>query len=110
MTLLELSFASGEDSLSVRRFSVHESISGLFTVSVWARSPAQDLELDAIVGKPASLRVQSGMLLALQGGVRTWSGVCSFFEQVQAEPTGLATYYLRIVPTPWLLTQRRDHR
>ena len=37
MALLELSFASGETSLSVRRFSVHEAISSLFTVSVWAR-------------------------------------------------------------------------
>jgi type VI secretion system secreted protein VgrG len=31
-------------------------------------------------------------------------------EQVQAEPTGLSTYYLRIVPTLWLSTQRRNHR
>jgi type VI secretion system secreted protein VgrG len=31
-------------------------------------------------------------------------------EQVQAEPTGLSTYYLRIVPPLWLLTQRRNYR
>ena len=39
-----------------------------------------------------------------------WTGVCSHIEQVQAETTGLSTYHLRIVPTLWLLTQRRNHR
>ena len=37
MSILELSFSSGEDSLSVRRFSVQEAVSSLFTISVWAR-------------------------------------------------------------------------
>lgn len=45
MSSLELSVASGE-ALKVHRISVHESISGLFTVSILARSesPAVDLE------------------------------------------------------------------
>jgi type VI secretion system secreted protein VgrG len=110
MALLELSFASGEDSLSVRRFSVHEVVSSLFTVSVWARSPQADLDLEALVGKPASFRIQSGLAFALLGGTRHWTGVCSYIEQIQPEPTGLSTYYLRIVPTMWLLTQRRNYR
>ena len=29
---------------------------------------------------------------------------------MQAEPTGLSSYYLRIVPTLWLCTQRRNYR
>jgi type VI secretion system secreted protein VgrG len=38
MPVMELSFAGGETSLSVRRFSVQESLSTLFAVSVWASS------------------------------------------------------------------------
>jgi type VI secretion system secreted protein VgrG len=108
MPLLELSFASGEDSLSVRRFSVHEGISSLFQASIWAVSSNQSLDLEALVGKTAGLRAQSSSRLL--GGARSWTGVCSHIEQVQAEPTGLSTYRLRIVPTLWLLTQRRSYR
>ncbi len=110
MAVLELSFEAGETSLSVRRFSVQEAISTLFTVSVWARSRNDSLDLDSIVGKAASLRVVAGYKWALMGAARYWTGVCSYMEQVQAEPTGLSTYYLRIVPRAWLMTQRRGHR
>ncbi|UQA61372.1 type VI secretion system Vgr family protein [Polyangium aurulentum] len=110
MSILELSFASGESSLSVRRFSVHEAISSFFTVSVWARAKNESLDLPSIVGKEAGLRVVAGYKWALLGAARYWTGVCSYMEQVQAEPTGLSTYYLRIVPKLWLLTQRRGNR
>jgi type VI secretion system secreted protein VgrG len=115
MPLLELSFASGEESLSVRRFSVHEGMSNLFGVSMWARSPNDDIDLESIVGKPASFRLGSGVV-HLDRGDRRWSGVCSSMELIQVETTsaavglGLATYFLRIVPRLWLLGQRRNHR
>ncbi len=115
MSVLELSFEGGETSLSVRRFSVHEAVSSLFTVSVWARAENPSVDLEAIVGKQASLRVVSGQVFALHGGSRFWTGVVSSIEQVQAVQSGvsakeLSTYYLRIVPTLWLLTQRRGYR
>ncbi|MDC0740684.1 type VI secretion system Vgr family protein [Polyangium mundeleinium] len=110
MAVLELSLEGGDGSLSVRRFSVQEGISSLFTVSVWARSRNDSLDLDAIVGKSATLRIVAGYKWALMGGARYWTGICSYMEQVQAEPTGLSTYYLRIVPRAWLMTQRRGHR
>src|SRR5580704_16001284 len=53
MSILELSFASGEGSLSVRTFAVRESISGLFSVSIVARSPNDDIDLESLVGHPA---------------------------------------------------------
>jgi type VI secretion system secreted protein VgrG len=109
MALLELSFAFGEDSLSVRRFSIQEGLSTLFTVAIWARSPNAYLDLEALVGQPVSFHVVSGIKFAVQQS-RRWSGVVSFIEQVQAEPTGLSTYHLRIVPSFWLLTHRRNHR
>ncbi|MDI3290303.1 type VI secretion system tip protein TssI/VgrG [Polyangium sp. 15x6] len=110
MAVLELSLEGGDGSLSVRRFSVQEGISSLFTVSVWARSKNDSLDLDAIVGKGATLRIVAGYKWALMGGARYWTGICSYMEQVQAEPTGLSTYYLRFVPRAWLMTQRRGHR
>jgi type VI secretion system secreted protein VgrG len=109
MSVLELSFAGGESSLSVRRFSLHELVSAPFVLSVWARSEHAALDLEGIVGKDAGLRVQTGLAHA-QVNARAWTGVVSHVEQVQAEPTGLSTYYLRIVPRFWLLNQRRGNR
>ncbi len=115
MAILELSFASGEDSLSVRRFSVQEAVSSLFTVSVSARSESATVDLESLVGQPASLRIQSGVKFMRQGGARYWTGICSFIEQVHGmEPNAgqrsLSTYQMRIVPSLWLLGQRRNNR
>lgn len=110
MSILELSFQSGESSLSVRRFSVHEELSSLFSISIWARSPNEDIDLAAIVGKPAGFRVVSGLKFASLGGGRVWTGICNHMELVQSEPTGLSTYYLRIVPKLWFLSQRTNNR
>jgi type VI secretion system secreted protein VgrG len=109
MSQLTLSFESNEGSLSVRRFAVHEAMSSLFSVSVWARSPDDDLDTEAFVGRQGSFALASGMLFALLDAQR-WTGVVSHMEQLQAESTGLSTYYLRVVPRLWLLTQRRNHR
>ncbi len=112
MPVLDLTFASGESSLSVRRFSVHEALSSLFTVSVWARTDDASLDLASLVGYPASFRIASGYVNAELGGGRLWNGMVSFIEQVQAEASdnGLSTYYLRLVPSLWMLTQRRNYR
>jgi type VI secretion system secreted protein VgrG len=109
MAQLELSFESGEDSLSVRRFAVEESMSGLFSVSVWARSPNDDLDLESIVGKKASLHLSSGVRFT-KGGARTFGGICNHLQLVHAESTGLSMYHLVIVPKLWLLGQRTNHR
>jgi type VI secretion system secreted protein VgrG len=109
MSILELAFENGEASIEVRRFSVHETVSAPFAVSVWARSPHAAIDLEALVGHGAGLRVTSGMAHATHT-TRAWTGVCSHIEQVQAETTGLSTYYLRIVPRLWLLRQRRGYR
>jgi type VI secretion system secreted protein VgrG len=102
--MLHLSFESGEESLSVRKFSVEEGVSALFSLDIEAVSPRDDMGFEAIVGQGAALRVGSGE------ESRLFRGVCSRIEQVRAEPTGLSTYAIRIVPALWLLTQRRNHR
>jgi type VI secretion system secreted protein VgrG len=107
MPTLELEVASG-DELSVRRFVVRERISAPFEVElvVVSRNPAVPLE--AIVGHPATFRIESG-LAGAQHKERRFHGVCRRGEQERAAPTGLSTYRLEIVASVWLLTQRRDH-
>ena len=108
MVNAELAFSSGETSLSVRSFRIDDAVSRPFTVSVLARSPNQ-IDLESLVGQAAAFHLDGGV----GGGrrdARRWSGVCQHIEQVQAEPTGLSTYEVRIKPTLWLLTQRRGYR
>ncbi len=110
MPILELSFESGEDSLSVRRFTVHEAVSSQFDVSIVARSPNEDIDLETIVGKAAGFLLVDQTLAA-----RAWTGIVAEMEQIRVEaPTGagigLSTYFLRIVPVMWLLGQRRNNR
>ena len=59
MTALLLTVASG-DELSVRNFSAEEAASTLFSVSIWARSPSAEIDLEAIVGKEATFHVTHG--------------------------------------------------
>lgn len=114
MPQLELTFQCGESSLSVRRFSIHEAVSTPFTVSVWARSQNPAIDLGAIAGQPAAARLTAGFLNVLGGSTHTWSGLCSYIEQVRGERRPAANeqsfYYLRIAPTLWLTTHRRGNR
>src|SRR3954469_13722982 len=109
MPILELSFASKEDSLSVRHFVVHEEISALFEVNILARSPLDEIDLEGIVGHGAGFALESGVV-HLTATTRAWTGICSHMELVQAEPTGLSTYSITIVPTLWRTTLRRNNR
>ena len=106
MALLELAFENNEDSLSVRHFTVREPISGSFDVGVLARSRLPGLDLEGFVGRPAAFLMMGGPL----SGPRAWSGVASHIQMVQAEPTGLSTYFVRIVPQMWLLRLRKRNR
>ncbi len=99
----------------VRRVTLHESLSSPFTVDLIVVSTEHNVDLDSIVGQEATLKVQSGYS-AVMDGSRTWAGVVSTAEQVQAMEKGkqgtnpVSTYFLRIVPRLWLLTQRTNHR
>jgi len=109
MSKLELSFTSKEDSLSVRHFAIHEEISGLFEVTILARSPLDEIDLEGIVNEGAGFALVSGVA-HLTATTRAWTGICSHMELVQAEPTGLSTYSLTIVPALWRTTLRRNNR
>jgi type VI secretion system secreted protein VgrG len=104
---LELSFASGESSLTIRSFSVEQRMSGLFEVAVVAVSPDDDVDLDALLGSGATLRLGSA---DLGGTFRAWTGIVSHAEQVEVDAAYVATYYVRIVPTLWRTGRRRNNR
>jgi len=91
------------DSLDVRRFSVAERISSLFTVTLEAVSENAGIDLDAVLGRPASFTI-------VGAHTRTWSGICTSFEQIKAEEMGVSTYRIVIAPHLWLATQRRNYR
>jgi len=102
MSLIHLTLACGE-RLHVHRFSVRESLSSPFTVTVLARSPDPCIDFSAVVGQPAALRVA--------GAERGWSGLCRHIRLVQAvdlgpAEVGLSTYEIAVVPRLWLLSQR----
>jgi type VI secretion system secreted protein VgrG len=109
MSVLELSFASKEDSLSVRHFAVREEMSRLFDVAVLARSPHDEIDLETIVGQPAGFALASDSTY-LRNTTRVWTGICSHMELLQVEPTGLSTYFVKIVPSLWRTTLRRNNR
>ena len=100
---LELDVASS-DRLDVRNFAVQERLSSLFQVNLVALSDNPSIDFDAVVGQPARFTLHAGT------HDRFWTGLCNHFEQVRVEPSGLSTYQLSIVPTLWLLTQRKNHR
>ncbi len=109
MPVLELSFASKEDSLSVRHFAVREEISNLFEVDILARSPLDEIDLEAIVDHGAGFGMNSGVVW-LTATNRVWTGICAHMELVQTEAIGLSTYFIKIVPDLWRTTLRRNYR
>jgi type VI secretion system secreted protein VgrG len=104
---LVVSVASG-DTFDIREFSVHEQMSSLFNVSLIALCDNASIDFEAVVGQPARFQMRSGHRAG--SPPRVWSGICNELQQLQTEESGLSTYRLNIVPTLWLLTQRRNHR
>ncbi|EYF04379.1 type VI secretion system Vgr family protein [Chondromyces apiculatus] len=114
MPQLDLKVASGK-TLHVRRFTVEEAVSSLFTVAVWARCDEPDLDLEGIIGQDASLSIVHGVVHIAGLGARTWTGICNHVEQAHGVAPlpgqkAESSYFLRIAPRAWVLTQRRNHR
>ncbi|MFT3764918.1 MAG: type VI secretion system tip protein TssI/VgrG [Minicystis sp.] len=103
---MEVSVAS-KDELDVREFSVHQSMSSLFEVTITAVSKNPDIDFEAVVGQDASFTLHGR---GAEGKQRTWHGVVNELHQIAVEETGLSTYHLRIVPRLWLASQRKNHR
>lgn len=80
-----------------------------FEITLLAVSPHGDIDFESVIGQEATLQIEAGPSQAL-GRFRAWQGLCSHFELLQAEATGLSTYSIRIVPRLWLLSQRQNRR
>jgi len=106
MPTFVLSFDSKEKTLDVRKFTAQEAMSTPFEVQVFARSPNEAIDLETLLGKPAGLLVQQEPM----EGPRAWTGVVSHAEQLEAEPTGLSTYFFVLSPLLWTLKKRQQNR
>ncbi len=104
---MAVTIASG-DALDIRELTVYEAMSALFSVTLTAHSENPDIDFEAAVGKAASFTLHGRVEGAQR--TRTWTGLCNELHQVRVEEGGASTYRLRIVPTLWLATQRRNHR
>ena len=96
---LEISFESVDDVFHVRRFSIKESLSKLWSVSVIASSDNENVALTDIVGKGAGFRVSN---TSEDGDPRIWTGLVEHCEQLHANTTSgstaQSTYYFHLVP------------
>src|SRR5512139_983117 len=114
MPFIELSCAVGSP-FDVRRFTVRESMSQTFVIELIAVSPDASIDLDTIVNNTASLKLDTGLGLVAKSA-RYWAGYVQHAEQSRGMlpwrdgTSVLSTYYLRIVPRLWLLTQRTNYR
>lgn len=102
----EVTIASG-DALDVREFSISESISTLFSVTLTVTSKNPDIDFEASIGQGAAFTLRYRSLV---GQPRTWRGVLSELHQAGVDDEGLTTYHLRIEPRLWLASQRRNSR
>lgn len=100
---------ASQDALDVRAFTVREGLSKLFEVHLLVRCENPDVDLEEVLGRPASFRIDPGTPAT---PAPTWSGLCPHMAQTGVEDLadGVSTYELTIVPLLWLLTERRNHR
>jgi type VI secretion system secreted protein VgrG len=94
---------ANHESFDVRSFNVDQEINANFSVTLLVHAENPDVDFDAILGKEASFTLNGK-------SPRTWNGILSHAQQDHTEDRGLSTYRLTIVPTLWLLAQRRNHR
>lgn len=103
---LELSVAS-EASFEVRHFVVDEALHELFDIRLEVVSPHADIDLDAVLGQPASFAVQRTPELRR----RQWTGLVVQCDHIGIDPENdLSTYALTVRPRLWLLSQQRRYR
>ena len=92
-------------ALEPRQASIRDRISHPFDIAVWAVSRTHDLDLDAVIGNPASLRYRAG-----EGHDTVFHGVCLNAEHLRSEADGLSTYAVNLGPRLALLEHRRNYR
>jgi type VI secretion system secreted protein VgrG len=107
--ITELDAAGAEARFDVRSFGVVDAISTVFHVAIKAMHSNPSLDFDAIVGRPARFSI---FVPGQTEPMRVWSGIITEMELARAvgDPGGLSSYELSLMPSLWLLTQRRNYR
>jgi type VI secretion system secreted protein VgrG len=109
---------AGKPVLFVRHFSIHEELHGLFEVELIAVSKRHDLDLGKIVGRAAAFQIRAGESWS-PATTRLYNGLCVQAEQLESSRPArssagdgftMSTYLVRIAPSLWRLTERRNHR
>lgn len=101
----------GSDRFEVRELNVHDGLSSLFRIDLTVRCENPAVELEDLIGQPATFRVKlDAGLYPGNHAERVWTGVVSEMQQIASEDTGLSTYHVVVVPKLWLLTQRTNCR
>ncbi len=106
MSESQIAFVVGEgtpDQFSVRRYAGSEGLCQLYRFEIELASTEETVEFDTIVGKPATLTVNTDY------GERWFHGVIARFEMT-GETTDLTYYRAELVPAVWLLTHRYNSR
>ncbi len=99
-----------DDALDVRRFTVNDGLSTLFTVDVEVLCHNPALDFEELIGKPATFKILLDPLVYDGAGSRSWSGVVSEAHLLRSESTGLSTYRVTLAPKLWLTTLRTNCR
>jgi type VI secretion system secreted protein VgrG len=94
---------ANQESFDVRSFNVDQQMNESFSVNLLVHAENPEVDFDAILGRPASFTLEGK-------APRSWHGIVSQAQQDHTDERGLSTYRLTIVPTLWLLGQRRNHR
>src|SRR5437763_1957227 len=101
---IAIATALGPDVLAVRSFTLQEQMSRLFQIEVELTSHDGKIDLDAVVGHPATLRLDSG-----KDDERFFNGIVSRLVQLSTETKfAPAAYRATIVPWLWFLTRTSD--
>jgi type VI secretion system secreted protein VgrG len=94
----------GKDKLGLVSFTGQETVSRLFQFETELVSPDHNLNFDALIGQPVTLRLNTG-----RGGKRCFHGHVSRFVQL-ASGHRFGRYQATIVPWLWFLTRAADCR
>jgi type VI secretion system secreted protein VgrG len=102
--MIQLALPTVSVSLSPQRLLAREAMNALFEVTIFLRSPSEDIPFDSAVGEPAFLLAHGPR------ESRAWSGVCRSMRFIGVESDGWSAYELVLVPKLWQLTQRSNCR
>lgn len=98
-----------DDELKIVRFDGVEAISELFEFDMELVSENPEVSFDKVVGQPVSLTMRGKVVDGAEQDPRYVHGLVAGLEQGSIGER-LTTYFMRIVPRFWVLTNRVDTR